>query len=356
MQHARIFNSGGQSRRNHSGSSNVLSSQSLSKSNSMNSMSASQMSIQIGASRVTSSSSGNHFMNRNMRSTITVGKKHAPIEQQIHQTQTPNLVRSISKNSESLGATTIREDTPQTSTVQPNLKDPIPLTVWFHDLRTSDEDVIIDSNAIPGGVRNGQVYMLQLLETEDLKKLLFVINDRNIRDNNAAAQDDLQSVESPQQEPASQAVPIAKSKFQISLISNPLQKLLDIPPRSLVQIKRIQNLAKVEADSVEIFIKDVNLSRDSMWNFSSTLVNSCVHIDKRLLFLNNRTGIVKYIYKNGRNVFSGYIGENTKVTFRSESAKLTVLVQLSREMWHFEENGEIMFHKLACKQLVSQDV
>ncbi|ABN65709.2 predicted protein [Scheffersomyces stipitis CBS 6054] len=307
MQHARIFNSGGQSRRNHSGSSNVLSSQSLSKSNSMNSMSASQMSIQIGASRVTSSSSGNHFMNRNMRSTITVGKKHAPIEQQIHQTQTPNL----------------------TSTVQPNLKDPIPLTVWFHDLRTSDEDVIIDSNAIPGGVRNGQVYMLQSLETEDSKKLLFVINDRNIRDNNAAAQDDLQS-----------------SKFQISLISNPLQKLLDIPPRSLVQIKRIQNLAKVEADSVEIFIKDVNLSRDSMWNFSSTLVNSCVHIDKRLLFLNNRTGIVKYIYKNGRNVFSGYIGENTKVTFRSESAKLTVLVQLSREMWHFEENGEIMFHKL----------
>ena len=116
------------------------------------------------------------------------------------------------------------------------LKDPIPLTVWFHDLRTSDEDVIIDSNAIPGGVRNGQVYMLQLLETEDLKKLLFVINDRNIRDNNAAAQDDLQSVESPQQEPASQAVPIAKSKFQISLISNPLQKLLDIPPRSLVPV------------------------------------------------------------------------------------------------------------------------
>ncbi|KAK6202636.1 vacuolar membrane-associated protein IML1 [Scheffersomyces amazonensis] len=121
---------------------------------------------------------------------------------------------------------------------------------------------------------------------------------------------------------------------------------MDLPPRSLIQIKQIIDIKLVEVDSIEIFIKDVNLSRDSMWNFSSNLVNTCAYINKRLIFLSNRCGIVKAIYKNGKKIFSGYIGKRTKIIFRSESAKLTVLVQLSREMWNFEENGEIMFHKL----------
>ena len=42
----------------------------------------------------------------------------------------------------------------------------------------------------------------------------------------------------------------------------------------------------------------------------------------------------------------GYVDKNTKIIYRSESAKITLFVQLSREMWHFEEDGEIMFHKL----------
>lgn len=138
----------------------------------------------------------------------------------------------------------------------------------------------------------------------------------------------------------------AKSQVQLSLISNPLQKVLDLLPRSLVQVHKIIDVESIEADTIEISIKNVNLSRDSMWVLTSELINSCVFAGKRIAFLNNRSGFIKNIYKNGRNHFSGYIGKNTKIVYRSESAKLVFLIQTSREMWHFEESGEIMFHKL----------
>ena len=129
-------------------------------------------------------------------------------------------------------------------------------------------------------------------------------------------------------------------------MANPFQRLLDLAPRSQVQLKRLVKLESVTVDSVEIFIKDVNLSRDAMWNFSASMIGNCVYIDQRLLYLGSRVGVTKHIYKNGKNVTSGYVDKNTKIIYRSESAKITLFVQLSREMWHFEEDGEIMFHKL----------
>ncbi|KAL6453857.1 IML1 Vacuolar membrane-associated protein IML1 [Candida maltosa Xu316] len=212
-----------------------------------------------------------------------------------------------------------------------DIKNPVQLTVWFHELRDSTEDIIIDSNAVPGGVQIGQIYELQSLEEgRPNKKLFFIVNRKNLRDK----LDDSDTLEG------------SKSKFQISLMSNPLQKLLDLPPRSLVQLKRIMKLETVTVDSVEIFIKDVNLSRDAMWNFSSSLVDTCGYIDQRLTYLNNRVGTIKHMYRNGKNVFSGYINKDTKIIYRSESAKLTLFVQVSREMWNFEEDGEIMFQKV----------
>ena len=55
-------------------------------------------------------------------------------------------------------------------------------------------------------------------------------------------------------------------------MANPFQRLLDLAPRSQVQLKRLVKLESVTVDSVEIFIKDVNLSRDAMWNFSASMI------------------------------------------------------------------------------------
>jgi hypothetical protein len=42
---------------------------------------------------------------------------------------------------------------------------------------------------------------------------------------------------------------------------------------------------------------------------------------------------------------SGYFSEKTKMTFRSLSARVFLLVQMSSEMWDFAENGELYFEK-----------
>ncbi|EGW34888.1 vacuolar membrane-associated protein IML1, partial [Spathaspora passalidarum NRRL Y-27907] len=288
---------------------------------------ASHATLTIGSSRISSGTQSN-FMNRKVGSTITVGRRNnhdldsLHKESQLRVGTTPAHPGIISKSS-STNAIPLDKD---------ENKYPIQLTVWFHELRASPEDIIIDSSAFPGGVQIGQVFELQALEgsAKRKKKLIFIVNEHNLREH---------------LEETRVTIP-TKSKFQISLLSNPLQNLLDLPARSQVQIKKVPKLEDVTVELVEIFIKDVNLTRDSMWNFSSQLVGTCGYVDQRLTYLSNRTGIIKYMYKNGKEVFSGYISQDTKIIFRSESAKLTVLIQLSSEMWHFEENGEIMFHKL----------
>lgn len=51
--------------------------------------------------------------------------------------------------------------------------------------------------------------------------------------------------------------------------------------------------------------------------------------------------VLNYYAANG----SGQVSPNTKVIFRSESAKYFIFLQLSREMLELDENGELYFDK-----------
>lgn len=219
------------------------------------------------------------------------------------------------------------------------LDTPVQLSVWFHEPRNFAEDVVVDQNSV-SGFKEGQVYLLTRLNKNPLKdndnvKFIFVLRKKNFVKEPGKTSPGLQP-----------SAAKSKTNFSLSLVSNPLQKLLDLPPRSSVMVQRVRDIQLVQLDSVEVYLKDVNLSRDSQWCLSSTLVGTCCYVDQRISFLGSRIGHVRLIFKNGRTCFSGYIGPETNIIFRSESAKLVFLVQMSREMWHFEENGEIMFHKL----------
>lgn len=216
--------------------------------------------------------------------------------------------------------------------------EPTQLTVWFHEFGSYSEDVVVDSAAL-AGLKVGNVYELQPVRKlgSQFPKLVFVIGPKNIIDKGSNSSPTVAAAVGGGSKP--------KAAFQISLISS-FQKLLDIPPRSAVQVRLVPDISEVELDTVEINLKDVNFGRDSQWSLSSSMVGTCCYIDQRVTYLGNRIGFVKCLFKDGKNISSGFVGSNTNVVFRSESAKLVFLVQLSREMWHFEENGEIMFHKL----------
>ncbi|RLV92110.1 Vacuolar membrane-associated protein [Spathaspora sp. JA1] len=340
--------------RSNPGSGDFSSSASSTRSIKRQMSAASHATLTVGSSRLGTSNSQSNYMNRKVGNTITVGRRN---NHDLDNTQP--RAGTVGAGAATNIPSPLVSKNPSSNTVPQLDKDenqyPIQLTVWFHELPASSEDIIIDSSAFPGGVQIGQVFELQASNSKKKnKKLIFIVNEHNLREH-------LEVTSEPNSVEMSTTTTTAttgtatttgtsqagsKSKFQISLLSNPLQNLLDLPARSQVQIQKINKLEDVTVELVEIFIKDVNLSRDSMWNFSALLSGTCGYIDQRLTYLNNRTGIIKYMYKNGKQVFSGYISKDTKIIFRSESAKLTVLIQLSQEMWHFEENGEIMFHKL----------
>jgi hypothetical protein len=54
--------------------------------------------------------------------------------------------------------------------------------------------------------------------------------------------------------------------------------------------------------------------------------------------------------KNGDVVTCGYVSEKTRLVFRSLSAMCTIYIQMSREMWEFDVNGE-MYHEKAINFL-----
>ncbi|KAG0667785.1 vacuolar membrane-associated protein iml1 [Maudiozyma exigua] len=131
----------------------------------------------------------------------------------------------------------------------------------------------------------------------------------------------------------------------ISILSGQLKTLLDLPIKSKVWVKK-KDKKLYQADLIEINLKDCYLNRGDMWALSSHLQDTCVFSNQRLTFIDTIRGTVKGIYRDGKKVLSGYIGESTRVVFRSESAKLIFLIQITEEMWNFEETGEKLFHKM----------
>jgi hypothetical protein len=86
-----------------------------------------------------------------------------------------------------------------------------------------------------------------------------------------------------------------------------------------------------------------------MWRLAiSELSQRTVYKDQKLLFLGTVKATVKNIYINGQKKKSGYFSSTTKPIFRSESARYTLFIQMSREMWNFDSEGagEIMFNKV----------
>lgn len=238
-----------------------------------------------------------------------------------------------------------------------SISDPIQMTLWFHELRTSAEDVIIDMNSMPG-LQDGDICELRPIAKADSElnrrqRLIFIarrllgIGKETKIGGSGNAPNSLTHASSNQNVGSNKFSTVSKGKaFQISLLANPLQNLLDLVPRSLVLVRIIKDSKEVLIDTLEILISVVNLPRDQMWILSSQLNNTCVYMDKRISFLDSRIGVVKGIYKNGKEIISGYVSPQTKVVYRSKSAKVVLLIQLSREMWNFEETGEILFHKL----------
>lgn len=70
----------------------------------------------------------------------------------------------------------------------------------------------------------------------------------------------------------------------------------------------------VVLDSIELIFRDQYLGRSEMWRLKNSLVNTCVHINKKIEFCGGYTRLQIYeMWRKGNAVSCGVIGHNTKV-------------------------------------------
>ena len=108
----------------------------------------------------------------------------------------------------------------------------------------------------------------------------------------------------------------------------------------------------IAADFLTVTFKDQFVSRGDMYKFQKEFINCWVYEGKRLSFNGIQT-ITKVIRRGDTVVRAALISEDTKLTFRSRSARIIWLVQMSSEMWDFaspyDAVGNQTSHEPSCK-------
>ncbi|KAG0008984.1 vacuolar membrane-associated protein iml1, partial [Entomortierella chlamydospora] len=135
-----------------------------------------------------------------------------------------------------------------------------------------------------------------------------------------------------------------KSPVQVSLANNIASKFGLIARRDAV-VQRVDP-SRYAAKYVELTFRDQYIGRSDMWRLRTSLVGTSVYETQKILYLGCIKAQVKEIYVGNLSVPSGYITSETRIIFRSESAKVFIFIQMSREMWEFDEDGEIFFEKV----------
>uniref|UniRef100_UPI00358EC276 GATOR1 complex protein DEPDC5 isoform X3 n=1 Tax=Myxine glutinosa TaxID=7769 RepID=UPI00358EC276 len=101
---------------------------------------------------------------------------------------------------------------------------------------------------------------------------------------------------------------------------------------------------EVTLDLVELTFKDQYISRSDMWRLKKSLVNTCAYITQKVEFAGIRTQASE-LWVGREKVTCGYIGEDTRVVFRSTYALIYIFIQMSSEMWDFDIFGDLYFEK-----------
>ena len=100
---------------------------------------------------------------------------------------------------------------------------------------------------------------------------------------------------------------------------------------------------------MEMVFKDMYLDRADMWRLARSLRGETIYVGKRVAHGAVRNTLRNIYVKSpvgpSRNASSAVVTSRTRPIFRSESSRFLLLVQMAAELWEFEEDGELMYHK-----------
>jgi len=132
----------------------------------------------------------------------------------------------------------------------------------------------------------------------------------------------------------------------------------ELRPRAEVAIEAVDkdNTSKYEVKFITVSFKDQYLGSADMWRLVQSgqmSANQCTAMKTVLKLGNNVEAHVETLYDNHKKEMvdknnkplAGLITKATKIAFRSMSATIHVLLQMSAEMWEFSPSGDLYFEK-----------
>ncbi|CAL8069644.1 unnamed protein product [Calicophoron daubneyi] len=135
----------------------------------------------------------------------------------------------------------------------------------------------------------------------------------------------------------------------------------DLPTRDIISIEhslantfkfqqhksvcvRVVTKESVVLDLAELHFRDQYFSHSDCYRFTEELVGNVVQVNKKVEY-NDMWAQVGELWRKGERYSCGFVGPKTKIIFRSSTAVIHVFIQLSHEMWQFDEHGDLYFEK-----------
>lgn len=238
------------------------------------------------------------------------------------------------------------------------------ITLWIHDDAFSKDDVLINPGIFEG-VELSPDHLVEIsclkstTEVRDFQKISDETEEDYIREDDRilGRQTSRESQEASDTNNRAKCLLSLRTlpkemktkhpSLQISLAGT-IASAFGFRSRSQV-VASLVNKVEHTASHVEVGFRDVYLARSDMWKLvESEFAGKTVYSGQRVVFLGTVKATVKNIHVQGRRVNAAYFAPTTVPVFRSEAARYVLFIQMSREMWDFdsEGNGEILFSRV----------
>ncbi|KDO23315.1 hypothetical protein SPRG_11629 [Saprolegnia parasitica CBS 223.65] len=134
-----------------------------------------------------------------------------------------------------------------------------------------------------------------------------------------------------------------RGKFQISILKD-IAAQFQLDTYHEVVVQKIEP-TDATVDFIELSFKDQFMSRADIWRYKVAMIGRCMYAGKMYETLGTRAQ-AEMLLANEKTVLCGVMASHTKLILRSKSSRIFWLIHMSREMWDFDDDGEMYFEKL----------
>jgi len=138
----------------------------------------------------------------------------------------------------------------------------------------------------------------------------------------------------------------AVGRLEISLAKS-IAEPLNFKAFTRVVVEKI-DIEEAKVDFVELAFRRQFLQRGNMWRFKQATFGGTFYEGQNIA-LDGIQAQIQELGNDGCRKVSGIITNKTHFTFRSRSARIIWLLQISAEMWEYDRNGDLYFEKFLHK-------